>query len=183
VPRMLRRRPSPAMAVAVTALFAALGGSGYAAATITDDAVRKSGLAQVGGTVERFSFLAAKGTIERPILDLEGVRLRAGCDSDGHLRVRVDVTGPGQIQSASTHTTDTDEDAFNETLADFPGGLVDLLPARTNNQLGHTEVARQNGRSVSITWQADNPGAGWRESSSNTIRHQCVFTGNAVLGG
>jgi hypothetical protein len=35
MPRMPRRTPSPAMVVALIALFIALGGSGYAAVTVT----------------------------------------------------------------------------------------------------------------------------------------------------
>jgi hypothetical protein len=36
---LLSRRPSPAMAVALTALFVSLGGIGYAASTVPDNSV------------------------------------------------------------------------------------------------------------------------------------------------
>lgn len=186
MPRTILRRPSPAMAVAVTALFGALGGSGYAAATITatDVGASRAGHANSAQTVtsESFRFLAEFGAPTRTILDFGGVTIRAGCGS-GDLDVRVDMAGPGQLQSASTHTTDKDEDAYNETVGVFDGPSVDVLPARDNDQLGHTEVVRQNGGSVSLTWQADNPSPGWKTGPGTTTTHQCVFTGNAVSGG
>jgi hypothetical protein len=180
MPRTFIRPPSAATAIALIALFAALSGSGYAAVHL--DRGENARIAQGAGISDRFSFLAGPGT-DREILNLAGVTIRARCTALGDLRVDVDVTGGGQLQSASTSTSDDDATAFNETRRAFPGGAADILPVRDFHQLGHTEIARQSGGSVSLDWQADNPGLPWPVSPNTTTTHRCVFTGNAVLGG
>lgn len=197
--RMLHRRPWSVIALALIALLGALGGSGYAAATLNGDHNRTrsttgakfkrttittterskskrgksaAGTAQAGVTVRSFSFVEGSNT-SRQILNFAGVVIRASCQNND-LNVTVNATGPGQLQSASTHTTDKDETAFNETLREVPEQqAINILPARENSQLGHTEITRRNGQQVSIHWAADSPG----------ILDDCVFSGNAVTGG
>ena len=197
MPRMLLRRPSSVIAIAATALLVALGGTGYAVTlngdqnknpsaagtklkrnTIptTEVNVAKRGksrahTAQVGATVRSFSFVEGSNT-SRTILDFAGVVIRASCQNNA-VGVTVSASGTGQLQSASTHTTDKDETAFNETLRKLPASFVNILPARRNSQLGHTEITREDGRQVSIHWAADSPGE----------INDCVFSGNAVTGG
>jgi hypothetical protein len=191
------RRPSSVIAIAPIALLVALGSSGYAAVTLNDQnknpstagtklnrntipatevnesrrGKSRAHTAQVGTTVRSFSFVEGSNA-SREILNFAGVVIRASCQNND-LHVTVAASGSGQLQSASTHTTDKDETAFNETLRELAAGPVNILPARDNSQLGHTEITRRSGQQVSIHWAADNPG----------IIDDCVFSGNAVTGG
>jgi hypothetical protein len=202
MPRVPFTTPSPALAVALIALFVALGGSGYAAVTLNGDQIKNRSIAgeklkrntitateiseskldkvraraaQGTTTARRFSFVEGSNTGFQQIMSLDGVVIRARCQSnDLDVSIRVSPSGPGLLQSASTDTTDTGRTAFNETLRAVPVEEVNILPVRDNNQIGHTEVTRENGTQVSIDWQADNGGPGAIDD--------CMFAGNAVRG-
>jgi hypothetical protein len=205
--RWVGRRPSPALVVALIALFVALGGSGYAAVkingsqiedrsidgnkikrdTVTGTEVRESKLknivasgAATEGTVRRFAYA---GPAPRNILFFRGISINASC-TNGDLEVRVRSISPfrpGQLQTASTSTTATGATAFNERVRAFTdGGAIDILPARDNNQLGHTEIFRSGEDPVSLLWQADNPSL---QLVPNAPAVRCLFRGNAIFGG
>jgi hypothetical protein len=219
---LLRFRPSPAMAVAMVALFVSLGGVSYGVATgsidsreirnntvssadirnnnvrsrdirdanvvsrdilnnaVTGSDVRESTLAEVpsagavdGISAQKVNFAGTAGTASATVLNLLGVTFAASCDGSGDLDVRVSSANGGQIQSASTDTTDVGETALNELSAQFTGTSQDILAARDDNQLGHTEVRTNQGGVVTVNWQADNPGfAG----------NVCLFSGTGFAG-
>jgi hypothetical protein len=195
--------------IALVALFVALGGSGYAAVkisgsqiedrsivgnkikrdTLTGTEVRESKLkstvasgAARARTERAFTFAGPANTPPRNILSFNGVSINASCtNGDLEVRVRSIPFRTGQVQTASTSTTDNGATAFNERVRAFTdGGAIDLLPTRDDNQLGHTEVFRTTVGAVSIHWQAENPALQW---APNVPALRCLFTGNAVHGG
>lgn len=205
-PRWANRRPSPALVVALIALFVALGGSGYAAVkingsqiedrsidgtkikrdTVTGTEVRESKLenivargAAVVGEVRRFAYA---GPAPRNILFFRGISINASCtNGDLEVRVRSIPFRPGQLQTASTSTTVTGATAVNERVRAFTdGGAIDILPVSDDNQLGHTEIFRGGEDPVSLLWQADNPAL---QTVPGAPAQQCLFRGNAIIGG
>lgn len=209
MPRWDGRRPSPALAVALIALFVALGGSGYAAVkingsqiedrsiagnkikrdTLTGTEVRESKLknivargAATGEAVRSFIFAGSASTAPRNILFFHGVSINASCtNGDLEVRVRSIPFKTGQLETASTSTTDSAATAFNERVKAFTdGGAIDILPTQDDNQLGHTEIYRTTGGPVSLYWQAENPALQWQPGVPAL---RCLFTGNAVYGG
>jgi hypothetical protein len=130
----------------------------------------------------RFQFVANSNTATRVILQDFNVRIAAGCDDRGRLKVRIRLLQPGQVQSASIDAADDDETAINEITGVYKTQprTVNLLSTRTRHQIGHTEVFTERRGAASIHWQAENPSLRWDGTGGEQRQFQCLFTGTAV---
>jgi hypothetical protein len=178
------RLPSPAMVVALLALFVALSGGAYAAAKIgagdiKQDAIRskhiKANAVKLSdlATMARFSRTTEVAPMQ-PVLRLAGLEIRYGCIFDG-----VDI-----VPRLTAHTTvdnvyvslafTTGVDGFGQTFVDSDldldrGESFSLDRGRSSGQ-GTLLYTRPNGKVVSVTY-------GFRKSGTFDCRASGVATG------
>lgn len=218
------RKPSPALVVAVVALFAALGGGAFAATVInganikklsirgdklingtitsnkihsrqlngvqikdnslTGRQVKESSLGTVpsaskagdattvgGRTVKRFSFAGALGATEQPILDVDGLQIRASCSATGAPQVRATTSSnDSELQGQHVNQAGT---TIGVRAKNFDIGQTVDLDGGAGNGNGTLTYARADGTVVSVTYSFDN--------TPNLGTHAgCLVTGTAI---
>jgi hypothetical protein len=169
------------LVTSVAAALAFAGSQNHGAAAASG----RVSAAPVPAVARAFRFEAEKGTSTRVIMSAFNVLIAAGCDSegDGRLKVKMRLTAPGQLQSASVSTSDKNADAINEITGIYQRKprAINILSSKTDNQIGHTEVITGTGGVVSIHWQADNPSRSYdRELPGESVQHRCLFAGTAI---
>ena len=189
---MKRRIPSPSFIVSVMALFIALGGTGYAAVTVT----RANNAKHLGGKPPSYylqarhfayshgeHFLSAGQTVT---LGKNGhFTFSASCskDSTGQNQVTFDVTanttadldGTGPMPAGTKVNIHTDSDALN-TTADAPLKPGDFT--QVGSASSSTEIAA-DGEQADIFY---NDGVNW-PAGNGSPAHDCFAGYEGSIGG
>ena len=142
---ILKRRPSPALVIAVLALFVAMGGTGYAAIRVTSANVRDGSL--TGADIR------INGVTGRDLKDIKGADLRnyslTGRD------VRRDSLGQVPIKEEALKASKLGKVRFAQN-ADRLGGLAATAFERSGGILRWSKTVPENGTVVlASSWQFD----------------------------
>jgi len=142
--RLLNRHSAPPMAVALLALSIALGGSALAA----------------GGTkvnANTFAFRGTPGSSMRTLLNIDGLTIRARCDSAGKPRISATTSATnadlfGHVVTGSSKVHAIADDAFH-------AGVTDSLVAGAAGDpdaSGSVQYEVSSGKLVSVNYSFDN---------------------------
>ncbi len=183
--------PSPAMVVALCALFVALGGTGYAA-TQLGRSTKKSGKAATasGPQIRKVDFVRAKADGQNhQILNLDGLELVANCTrSDlfvtAYTTVRgAEVNAAIQTNPSRFDATDSNGDTYSQgdayeqssDLATSTGlDVVDYPHTAGESVSVHLEYANTKHQVVSVNFMSN------QDALSSNVG--CLVTGMAIGG-
>jgi hypothetical protein len=173
------RLPSPAMAVALLALFVALSGGAYAAAKIGAGDIKKDAIRSkhIKANAVKLSDLATMARFTRktghtpvqPVLRLAGLEIRYGCLFDGVVLVpRLTAhTTVDDVYVSLAFTTGIDGfgQAFVDSDLDLDRGESFSLDRGRASGQGTLLYTRPNGKVVSVTYGFERSGSSFCRAS------------------
>jgi hypothetical protein len=194
--RILRHNPSPAMVVAIIALVVAIGGSAYAATQINGALIKKNSepgdrikkntyvadatfakTARDANTVgskrvKQFFFKGRASSGGGAALSIDGIVVKAGCDSSGNPTATVENDSGVGAEVRGLVNNSMAPPSFGAITASSLKSADNILSTFVNGS-GHFTVARSDGVVVSVLYSFDNP-------DTFHGQHVCTVNGSAI---